>query len=385
MLRASKQTITSPLEARTAFLQGNEACADGAVIAGCRFFAGYPITPSSEVMRRMCDRFGELEEGTFLQMEDEIGSIGAVIGASWAGAKAMTATSGPGFSLMQESIGYAIMTETPCVIVDIQRAGPSTGQATRPAQSDLQQARWGNHGGYPLIALCPSTAQEYLDLTVLAFNFAEALRVPVIVLGDEVIGHARERVIIEPTYEILQRYYAAGEPPFDTDHESAVPSMPRFGDGEKLLVTGSTHDAGGLRRASSPQVQQDLTARFTAKINRHRHAIVRVKRHRLDDADLVFIAFGATARTCAAVIARLREGGTRAGLLKLNTIWPVAEKAIGELDRPGMKLIVPEMNNGQFVREIQRIVRQAEVFSYTQQDGEAVAPGALLSFVMGVR
>lgn len=380
MIRAKKRTIQSPIKPGRYFLQGNEACSDGAYIAGCRFFAGYPITPSSEVMRRMCDRFLEFEDGSFLQMEDEIGSISALIGASWAGVKSMTATSGPGISLMMEAIGYAIMTETPCVIMNIQRAGPSTGQATRPAQSDLQQARWGNHGGYPLIALSPSTAQEYLDMTVQAFNLAETFRIPVILLGDEVIGHSRERVIVKDSYEVLDRYYNPGEKPFDTDHESLVPSMPKFGDGERLLVTGSTHDAAGLRKASSSEVQQRITWRFTEKINRHRALIAKTKDNLLDDADLVFITFGASYRSGMAAMESLRESGVKAGTLKLDTVWPLPEKQILQLDIPGKKLIVPEMNNGQLFREVQRIVRKADVFSFTQENGEAIAPTSLIFF-----
>lgn len=380
MLRAKKTTIKSPIKPGRYFLQGNEACADGAYIAGCRFYGGYPITPSSEVMRRVCERFLEFDNGSFVQMEDEIGSISTLIGASWTGVKSMTATSGPGISLMMEAIGYAIMTETPCVIVNIQRAGPSTGQATRPAQSDLQQARWGNHGGYPLIALSPSTAQEYLDMTIDAFNLAEAFRVPVILLGDEVIGHSREKVIIKDSYEILDRYYNPREAPFDTDHESLVPSMPKFGDGERLLITGSTHDATGLRKASSSEVQERMTRRFTDKINLQRDLITRTKDILLDDAKMIFITFGASFRTSMAATNALRKAGVSAGTLKLDTIWPLPEKQIQKLDVPGKKLVVVEMNNGQLHREIQRLIRKTDVFSFTQENGEAIAPTSLISF-----
>ncbi len=317
-------------------------------------------------------------------MEDEIGSLSAVIGASWAGKKAMTATSGPGFSLMMESIGYAIMTEAPCVIMNIQRVGPSTGQATRPAQSDVLQARWGNHGGYPLIALSPSSAQEYLDMTIRAFNLAETFRVPVILLGDEVIGHAREKVVINKNYELLTRYYKKGAPPFDTDHESLVPSMPKFGDGEKLLVTGSTHDGCGLRKASSAEIQERLAWRFTHKINDHADRIIRTKSHMLDDANLFIVCYGASYRSAMATTKRLREKGVKAGMLKLDTLWPVPEKQIANLDLPGKKIIVPEMNNGQYVREILRIIKNAEVFSFTQQDGEAMSPGSLMTYIEGI-
>jgi 2-oxoglutarate ferredoxin oxidoreductase subunit alpha len=266
------------------------------------------------------------------------------------------------------------------VLIDIQRAGPSTGQATRPAQNDILQVRWGNHGGFPIIALCPSTAQEYLEMTIRAFNLAEVFRVPVFLLGDEVIGHAREKVTIAPQYEVLDRFYAKGETPFDTDHESLVPSMPKFGDREKLLVTGSTHDAGGLRKSSSAQVQERLTYRFTEKINKHRELIVRTRADRLDDASIVFITFGAAHRSAISVVNRLREKGRKVGVLKIETIWPMAQKQIRELDRPGVKIIIPEMNNGQYAREVQRLTKHAEVFSYTQQDGEAIKPATLLAF-----
>jgi 2-oxoglutarate/2-oxoacid ferredoxin oxidoreductase subunit alpha len=385
MLRATRKTVKSPITPGTYFLQGNEASADGAYIAGCRFFGGYPITPSSEVMRRMNDRFLEFGDGVFAQMEDEIASLSAVVGASWAGVKAMTATSGPGFSLMQETIGYAIMTETPIVIVNIQRAGPSTGQATRPAQSDLLQTRWGNHGGYPLIALSPSTAQEYLDMTVRAFNLAEAYRIPVILLADEVIGHAREKVIVAEQYEVWDRYYAPGEQPFDTDHESLVPSMPKFGDKEKLLVTGSTHDGAGLRRASDGAVHEHQVRRFTKKIEQARAELVHTQRFRIDDAELVMIAYGSSVRSATLVMDRLREQGIKAGLLKIDTIWPMADDAIRELDVPGKKLLVVEMNNGQYAREVQRLIRSAEVFSYMQEDGAAIKPDRLFDFAGGLK
>ncbi len=384
MLRAGNKKIKSPIKPGTYFLQGNEACGDGAYIAGCRFFGGYPITPSSEVMRRMCDRFLEFGDGAFVQMEDEIGSLSTVIGAAWTGAKAMTATSGPGLSLMMESIGYAIMTETPCVIMDIQRAGPSTGQATRPSQSDIQQARWGNHGGYPIIALCPSTVQEYLEMTIRAFNLAEAFRTPVIILGDEVIGHAREKVIIEEEYELLDRYYKKGEPLFDTEDKSLVPSMPKFGQGEKLMVTGSTHAPDGLRMASSAKIQEKLTWRFTEKINRHRELIVDTKSYYMDDPDLVFITFGATFRTTKTVAKRLLEKGKKVGVLKMNTLWPIDEKAILALDSPGKKIVIPEMNNGQYAREVSRLVKNAQVFSFTQENGEAIKPDALFGYTEGL-
>ena len=234
------------------YFSGNEAAAEGAIAAGCRFYAGYPITPSSELMERMSLRLGEIG-GVFIQMEDELASICSVLGASWAGAKAMTATSGPGFSLMQEAIGYAAFTETPCVIIDVQRAGPCTGQATRVGSGDIMQAKWGSHGDYQVIALSPWSVQEMFNLTVRAFNLSERYRVPSMVMADEAVGHLRETVTIPAKVEVWNRRKQKGGAPFGTEEEGGVPPMPAFGEGERLSVTGSTHDAYGYRKTDDPE------------------------------------------------------------------------------------------------------------------------------------
>jgi 2-oxoglutarate ferredoxin oxidoreductase subunit alpha len=257
--------IKSPYLKGVHYLSGNEAAAEGAVAAGCRFYAGYPITPSNELMERMALRLREVG-GTFIQMEDEIASISAVIRASWAGAKAMNATSGFGFSLMQESIGYAAFTETPCVIIDVQRAGASTGQTTKVGSGDIMQAKWGSHGDYQIIALSPWSAQEMYEPTVRAFNLSERYRVPAIILSEEVVGHLRENVFIKANVEIWDRKKMKGGTPFGIDEEDSVPPMPSFGEGERLLVTGSTHDALGFRKTDDPDAHARLVPRSKRKM-----------------------------------------------------------------------------------------------------------------------
>ena len=246
------------------YLQGDEAAAEGAIAAGCRFYAGYPITPSSEVMVAWSSAWRDVD-GVFIQMEDEIGSIGALIGASWAGAKALTATAGPGISLMTEGIGYAVLTETPCVIIDVQRAGPSTGQATRPGQGDVMQVKWGAHGDNEIVALAPWSVQEMYELTIKAFNFAERFRVPAFVLADEAVGHLRETCVSEEV-EVYDRFKAPGLPPFGTDDPGGVPPMPAFGEGENLLVTGSTHDGRGFRKTADPRSTGGWSERLVRKV-----------------------------------------------------------------------------------------------------------------------
>ena len=267
----------------TYYFSGNDAAAEGALAGGCRFYAGYPITPTSDLMERMAVRLPEVG-GVFVQMEDEIASISAVIGAAWAGAKAMTATSGPGFSLMQEAIGYAAFTETPCVIVDVQRAGPCTGQATKVGAGDVMQAKWGSHGDYQVIALSPWSVQEMYDLAIRAFNLSERFRVPAILLAEEALAHLRETVKIAPGVEIWDRPKGAGAPPFDTDEEDGVPPMPAFGEGERLAVTGSTHDPRGFRKTDDPDVHARLVARINEKVLRQRHCIGETESYFLEDA-----------------------------------------------------------------------------------------------------
>jgi 2-oxoglutarate ferredoxin oxidoreductase subunit alpha len=302
-------------------------------------------------------------------MEDEIGSIASVLGASWAGARAMTATSGPGFSLMLENIGYAIITETPCVVVDVQRAGPGTGQATRPAQGDVMQARWGAHGDYEIIVLSPWSVQEAYDEAIRAFNLADRFRVPVILLMDEGVGHLRENMAVPAETPIYQRWKDPSRPPFG---EAEVPPMPAFGEGAKLLVTGSTHDAWGYRRTSSPQAQQQLVERLANKILNHREEIQRTHRHYCEESnlDVLLVAYGFTARSALGAVRLAREAGIRAGLLRLTTLWPFPEDAVRELGAQAYRVIVPEMNRGQMLREVQRVVPHA--IGYHRTDGEVI-------------
>ena len=362
------------------YLSGNEAVAEGALAAGCRFYAGYPITPSSEIMERMAQKLPSVK-GVFIQMEDEIGSICAVLGASWAGAKAMTATSGPGISLMQEAIGYGAFTETPCVVVDIQRAGPSTGQATRVGSGDIMQAKWGSHGDYQTIALSPWSVQEMFEFTVRAFNLAEQFRVPVILLGDEAVGHLRENVRIPETVEVFHRKKKRGAAPFGVDGESLVPPMPAFGEGTRLLVTGSTHDAWGVRKTDDPEVHAALVARINEKILASRDKIVQTDTHGLDDARLAVVAYGFTARSALYAVKKLREQGEAVGLLRFKTLWPFPEIPIRELPGTVTRIFVPEMNRGQVAGEIQKYTDK-EVISFSQTNGEVIHP---LSMIEAIR
>ncbi len=358
------------------YFSGNEAAAEGALAAGCRFYAGYPITPSSELMERMAVRLKEVG-GVFIQMEDEIASISAVIGASWAGAKAMTATSGPGFSLMQESIGYAAFTETPCVIIDVQRAGPCTGQATRVGSGDIMQAKWGSHGDYHVIALSPWSSQEMFDFTLRAFNLSEQYRVPTMVMAEEAIGHLRETIEIPFKVEVYDRKKEKGVAPFDSKEEDGVPPMPSFGEGERLAVTGSTHDGYGFRKTDDPNVHERLVSRINKKILNHKRAIIETEGYFLEDAEIATIAYGFTARTSLYAIKRLRKENHKIGLLRLKTLWPFPDEAVAEVGKQVKKVFVPEMNFGQVAGEVRKYVR-CEVIPFNQTNGEVIGPGTLL-------
>jgi len=361
------------------YLSGNEASAEGAVAAGCRFYAGYPITPSSELMERMAVRLPEVG-GIFIQMEDEIASISAVIGASWAGSKAMTATSGPGFTLMQESIGYAAFTETPCVIIDVQRAGPSTGQATRVGSGDIMQAKWGSHGDYQVIALSPWSVQEMHDLTILAFNFSERYRVPVLVMADEAIGHLRENTTLPEKVEVWDRKKGKGFPPFGTDEEDGVPPMPAFGEGERLLVTGSTHDASGFRKTDDPEAHARLVRRINEKILRNRNRIVETEEYFMEDAETAVVSYGFTARASLYAVKHMREEGMKTGLLRLKTLWPFPEEAVGEVGQRVKRVMVPEMNLGQVAGEVKKLC-SCEVIPLGQTNGEVIRPETVIAML----
>ena len=343
----------SRLSGQTRFALGDEAVAYGALFAGCTFFGGYPITPASEVAETMARELPKVG-GYYVQFEDEIASIAAVIGAARAGAKSMTATSGPGFSLMQENIGYAIMTETPCVVVDVQRSGPSTGQATKPAQSDVLQARWGTHGDHEMIALAPSSVQECFDLMIECFNLAERYRHPVIVLADGEIGHLREKLAFPPLKD-LHLFPRGGFDP--ADEPGLVKPMQEFGRGQAIHVTGSTHKEDGMRDVVSQDVHERLITRYCAKIYRNRANIIRYEERYLDDAETAVVCFGAAARPALGAVVRARESGLRAGYFRPITIWPFCGDRLAEIASRVRTIIVPEMNLGQLSREIQRFVK----------------------------
>jgi len=358
------------------FLMGDEAAAEGAIAAGCRFFAGYPITPASETMQHIVNRFRDVG-GVFVQMEDEIGSISAMVGAAWAGAKSMTATSGPGLSLMMECVGYAAFTETPIVIVDIQRAGPATGQATRPGSGDIQQVKWGSHGDYQIIALSPWSIQEMYELTIEAFNLSERYRTPAFLLADEGVGHLREQVLIPETHVIWDRPYALGKPPFGEDALDGVPPMPKFGDGENLLVTGSTHDPWGYRKTQDSKVHHTLVHRLNRKVMDHADEIARVESYWMDDADIAVVAYGFTARAAYYAVKSFRDRERKVGLLRLITIWPLAERAVKEILGNTKHIVIPEMNLGQMAREIERLV-DVQITRIAQVNGEVMTPTPIL-------
>ncbi|MEA2038977.1 MAG: 2-oxoacid:acceptor oxidoreductase subunit alpha [Thermodesulfobacteriota bacterium] len=368
--------IESTLKSGNYYFSGNEAVAEGAIAAGCRFYAGYPITPSSEIMQRISVRFDDVD-GVFIQMEDEIASICSVIGASWAGAKAMTATSGPGFSLMQEAIGYAAFTEAPLVIIDIQRAGPSTGQATRVASGDIMQAQWGSHGDYQIIALSPWSVQEMYDQTIECFNLAEQYRVPVFLMGEQAIGHLRERMDVDPMVKVFDRVKIPGAPPFGTDEDDGVPSMPAFGEGEKLLVTGSTHTESGFRKTDSATAHSKLVSRINKKILNNREKIIQTEQYYLDDAETVIVCYGFTARSSLFAVDHLRKEGKRIGLLRLKTLWPFPDQLMRQVGGTAKKILVPEMNMGQVVGEVMKYV-DCEVIPYNQTNGEIIHPDEII-------
>lgn len=339
------------------FIDGDHACCEGAIAAGCRFVAGYPITPSTEVVERIAERFPYVG-GVFIQMEDEIASSIAIQGAVWAGKKAMTVTSGPGFSLMMEHIGLAAMTETPCVFVNVQRAGPSTGLPTQPAQGDMMQVRWGSHGDYQIIAVVPNSPQECFDFTIKAFNLSEQYRVPVFVMMDECVGHMTERVVIPPAEQIdivPRRWFKGGPDAYEPYRADAdlVPPMVKVGDGFNLHVTGLTHDERGYPNMSVP-AQEKLVHRLREKITRNAPAIVEYREDQVDGADVVVVTYGITSRTALPAIVRARQEGLKVGHLRLVVVWPFPEQRIRELASRVRALVVPELNLGQIVLEVER-------------------------------
>lgn len=371
------------------FILGDMACVYGGILAGCSFFGGYPITPASEVaegMARLLPRVG----GTYMQMEDEIGSIAAVIGASWAGAKSMTATSGPGFSLMMENYGFAVMTETPCVIVNVQRTGPSTGQPTLGAQGDMMQARWGTHGDFEAIALAPSSVQECMDFTVKAFNLAEKYRNPVCVMTDGEIGHLRERIIVpdEKKLDLINRVPATIDKskyiPFTNSQtrDSKVPDFPTFGTGYHTYVTGLTHNMKGFPATDKQKDHEELVTRIITKISDDRVKLTMVEKQHLDDAKIAIVTYGATARPAETAMELAREKGVKVGLLRLQLVWPFPNKIIKDLAGTVDKIIVPEMNMGQILHPIQENVNgQCAVVSAPKVGGEMHLPSEIYQYL----
>jgi 2-oxoglutarate ferredoxin oxidoreductase subunit alpha len=371
-------TVNNPVQAGRRYLSGNDAAAEGAIAAGCRFYGGYPITPSSEIMEYMSRELVS-RGGAFLQMEDEIASISSVVGASWTGVKAMTATSGPGLSLMQECLGYAAFTETPVVVVDVQRAGPCTGQATKVGAGDIMAVKWGSHGDYQVVALSPWSVQEMFSLTVEAFNLAEKLRVPAFLLAEEATGHLRERVDLPETVEVYDRDYAPGQPPFGHQAPDGVPSMPCFGAGEKLMITGSTHDQWGYRKTEGPEFHDRLVRRLSQKVLGRKAEICRHEGYYLDDAEVVVVAYGFTARSALGAVRQARERGLKAGLLRLITIWPFDDQLISRVAGAVRGFLVPEMNLGQVDGLVRSAAGGAPVRSLTQVNGSTISPAAILA------
>jgi 2-oxoglutarate ferredoxin oxidoreductase subunit alpha len=362
------------------FWQGNEACAEAALAAGCRFFAGYPITPASELAEHLSKRLPQIG-GIAIQMEDELASIGAVVGASWTGTKAMTATSGPGFDLMQETIGWAFMTETPCVIVDVQRLGPSTGQATKCGQGDVMQSRWGTHGDYSAIALSPNSVQEMFELTIKAFNLAEEYRTPVILLADEIVAHMRERMVFPPieNIEIIDRRKPRPDEKAFFGLEE-TPPMPSVGEGLNVVVTGSTHNEYGIRFTADPSVHRQLVERLNNKIQNHAEEIAETETYNAEDCRIGIVSFGCTSRAIYEAAEAAEAKGIKTGFIRLKTIWPFPEKAVRQLAETAEKIIVPEMNLKQIFYEVQRVANGlAEVISLNKiGGGELITPEELL-------
>ncbi|MFB3924375.1 MAG: 2-oxoacid:acceptor oxidoreductase subunit alpha [Terriglobia bacterium] len=339
------------------FLDGDQACCEGALAGGANFAAGYPITPSTEVVERFASRVPTVG-GVFIQMEDELASSIAILGAAWAGAKVFTVTSGPGFSLMMEHIGLAAMTEVPCVFVDVQRGGPSTGLPTLPGQADMMQARWGSHGDYEIIALCPNSPQECFDLMIDAFNLSEQYRLPVLFMMDECVGHMTEKVVIPSAdqIEIFPRRFTSLPPADYEPYKPAadgIPEMVKAGDGYRFHITGLTHDEHGYP-AMTWRAQEKLVRRLVNKVRENAEQIVRYEERETEDADVVVVAYGITSRVALKAVQMARAEGIRAGLLRPIVVWPFPEKRIRALAEKAKALVVVEMNYGQMYYEVER-------------------------------
>jgi len=369
----------------THFIDGDHACCEGALAAGARFAAGYPITPSTEVVERFAQRVPTVG-GCFIQMEDELAASITLQGGVWGGAKAFTVTSGPGYSLMMEHIGYAAMTETPCVFVDVQRGGPSTGLPTLPAQGDMMQARWGSHGDYEIIALCPNSPQECFDLTIKAFNFAEEFRVPVMFMMDEVVGHMTEKVVIPPAdqIEVTPRKHTKKSVDDYLAYETngdMVPEMAHAGEGYKFHVTGLTHDERGYPNMT-PKVQQQLVTRLQNKIRSAADRICMFEEDSTDNADVIVVSYGITSRVAQRAIDMARVQGLKVGKFRLITAWPFPENKIRELAGRTKAFVVPELNLGQMVREVERCAGgKAKTYLVPHAGGSVHHPEDILAVI----
>jgi len=379
------------------FMLGDHAAAEGALLAGCRFFAGYPITPATEIAEWMSVRLPQVG-GVYIQMEDELASMNAILGASWAGVKSMTATSGPGFSLMMENLGLGIMLETPCVLINVQRGGPSTGLPTLVGQQDMMQARWGSHGDYEIIALSPMSPQELFDLTIRAFNLSEKYRVPVLVMTDAEVGHMTEKVVVPPpgAIEIIDRpQVRKGDLAPDhfrifrdsptgvggSDGNGYISPMVAAGEGYRIHVTGLTHDERGYPGMNA-QTQEWNVRRLIDKIRAHRDEIIQVEEQDLDSAEVVVVSYGISARTSLWPIELARREGIRVGYLRLITVWPFPDERIRELAKGIRAFVVPEINMGQIVREVERCAAgQAQVFGANRAGGDILEPHYVLDVI----
>jgi 2-oxoglutarate ferredoxin oxidoreductase subunit alpha len=372
------------------FLLGDYAAAEGAIMAGCRFFAGYPITPATEVAERMSTRLPQVN-GIYIQMEDELASMNAVLGASWSGAKSMTSTSGPGFSLMMENLGLGIMLETPCVLVNVQRGGPSTGLPTLVGQQDMMQARWGSHGDYEIIALSPNSPQELFDLTIRAFNLAEKFRTPVLIMTDAEVGHMTERVVIPPPEEIeLIHRPMVRRGDVEPDHfriyrdpesndDGHVSPMAIAGEGFRFHVTGLTHDERGYPAMNAEASEWNIK-RLVKKIRLHRDEIIQMEERHLEDAEIIVVSYGISARTSLWPIEQARKEGIRIGYLRLITVWPFPEERIRTLAKKIRTFVVPEINDGQILREVERCAAgHAQVIGVNRLGGDILEPQKVLS------
>lgn len=365
-------------------LSGNEACVEGAIAAGVRFFAGYPITPSSEIAEGMARRLPEVG-GKFIQMEDEIASLAAVIGASLAGVKAMDATSGPGLSLKAENLGLAIMLEVPLVLVNVQRMGPSTGMATMSAQGDVMMARWGTHGDHPAVVLAPSSVKECFDLTVKAVNLSEKLRMPVILLSEAYVGHLREKVEIPTQVEVVERLKPTVPPgeykPYKPS-ESGVPPLAAYGDGYHFYANSSMHDEAGFETTGKPEFAKGLVDRLFNKVERHRNEVVLTAQEWMEDAEVAIFAFGSVARSARAAVKQIRAQGGKAGLVRAQTLWPFPDEVVADVAERVKAIVVAEMNRGQIIDKVREVAGcKTRVISLTRYDTRPVTPDQMVAAV----